>query len=129
MVAPGVFSRRTLPRRRHDRQRRVQAGFTILSAVAEAERDPTRERVTEVKRDQRQRGRYLGGTVPFGRRRGEDGALVEEAEQQKAIQTMRRMRAKGLTLRAIADKLAASGVALSLMGVKKVLAAAERRAA
>jgi hypothetical protein len=39
------------------------------------------------------------------------------------------MRAKGLTLRAIADKLAASGVALSLMGVKKVLAAAVRRAA
>jgi putative DNA-invertase from lambdoid prophage Rac len=38
--------------------------FTILSAVAEAERDRTRERVAEVKRDQRQRGRYLGGAVP-----------------------------------------------------------------
>jgi putative DNA-invertase from lambdoid prophage Rac len=101
--------------------------FTILSAVAEAERDRTRERITEVKRDQRQRGRYLGGTVPFGWRRGEDGALVEDAEQQKAIQAMKRMRAKGLTLRAIADKLAASGVALSHMGVKKVLVAAERR--
>ena len=35
--------------------------FTILSAVAEAERDRTRERIAEVKRDQRQRGRYLGG--------------------------------------------------------------------
>ena len=103
--------------------------FTILSAVAEAERDRTRERITEVKRDQRQRGRYLGGTVPFGWRRGEDGALVEFPEQQKAIQAMKRMRAKGLTLRAIADKLAASGVALSHMGVKKVLAAAERRTA
>ena len=34
--------------------------FTILSAVAEAERDRTRERITEVKRDQKQRGRYLG---------------------------------------------------------------------
>ena len=40
--------------------------FTILSAVAEAERDRTRERVAEVKRDQRQRGRYLGGAVPWG---------------------------------------------------------------
>ena len=101
--------------------------FTILSAVAEAERDRTRERITEVKRDQRQRGRYLGGTVPFGWRRGEDGALVEDPKQQTAIQAMKRMRAKGLTLRAIADKLAASGVALSHMGVKKVLVAAERR--
>ena len=38
--------------------------FTILSAVAEAERDRIRERITDVKRDQRQRGRYLGGRVP-----------------------------------------------------------------
>jgi putative DNA-invertase from lambdoid prophage Rac len=44
--------------------------FTILSAVAEAERDRTRERVAEVKRDQRTRGRYLGGKPPFA------GALV-----------------------------------------------------
>src|SRR5829696_2007476 len=35
--------------------------FTILSAVAEAERDRTRERIADVKRDQRSRGRYLGG--------------------------------------------------------------------
>jgi putative DNA-invertase from lambdoid prophage Rac len=38
--------------------------FTILSAVAEAERDRTRERIQEVKKDQRDRGRYLGGTSP-----------------------------------------------------------------
>ena len=38
--------------------------FTILSAVAEAERDRIRERVSQMKADQRQRGRYLGGIVP-----------------------------------------------------------------
>jgi hypothetical protein len=38
----------------------------LLSAVAEAERDRTRERVAEVKRGQRQRGRYLDGAVPGG---------------------------------------------------------------
>ena len=52
--------------------------FTILSAVAEAERDRTRERVAEVKRDQRQRGRYLGGAVPWGYRVGEAGELVPD---------------------------------------------------
>src|SRR4051794_41966208 len=45
--------------------------FTILSAVAKAERDRTRERIADVKRDQRARGRFLGGTVPFGYRLGE----------------------------------------------------------
>src|SRR5919199_3595066 len=40
--------------------------FTILSAVAEAERDRIRERVSEVKHDQKARGRYLGGKVPYG---------------------------------------------------------------
>ena len=51
--------------------------FTILSAVAEAERDRTRERIADVKRDQRTRGRFLGGTVPFGYRLGADGELKE----------------------------------------------------
>ena len=101
--------------------------FTILSAVAEAERDRTRERVTEVKRDQRHRGRYLGGTVPFGYARGENGELVEVPEQQAAIRRMRMLRTIGLPLRAIAADVTASGVKISHQGVKKALAAVERR--
>jgi DNA invertase Pin-like site-specific DNA recombinase len=38
--------------------------FTILSAVAEAERDRTRERISEVKRDQRRRGRHVEPLSP-----------------------------------------------------------------
>lgn len=102
--------------------------FTILSAVAEAERDRTRERITEVKRDQRQRGRYLGGTVPFGFRLGEEkGELVPVPAQQKAIARMRRLRSDGLSLRAVVEKMAASGIWISHVGVKKALAAADRR--
>jgi putative DNA-invertase from lambdoid prophage Rac len=101
--------------------------FTILSAVAEAERDRTRERITEVKRDQRQRGRYLGGTVPFGYRQGDGGELIEDPAQQKAIATMRRLRAQGLALRAVAEKLTEAGMPISHQGVKKVLAAAVAR--
>jgi putative DNA-invertase from lambdoid prophage Rac len=95
--------------------------FTILSAVAEAERDRTRERVAEVKRDQRTRGRYLGGKVPFGYRVGEDGALVPNPDQQAAIATMRTMRAAGAPLRTIADALTAEGVVVSFRGVKNIL--------
>jgi DNA invertase Pin-like site-specific DNA recombinase len=102
--------------------------FTILSAVAEAERDRTRERITEVKRDQRQRGRYLGGKLPFGWRVGEEGALVEIPEQQAAIRRMQRMRDQGMPLRTIAEKMNKDGHALSPQGIKKIVAGAERRA-
>ena len=67
--------------------------LTIAAAFAEAERDRIRERITTVKQDQKARGRYLGGKVPFGYRVGENGALVEHEAEQEAIRAMRAMRA------------------------------------
>ena len=66
--------------------------FTILSAVAEAERDRIRERIRDVKADQRSRRRYLGGIVPFGWQVGPDGDLIEVPQQQAAIQRARELR-------------------------------------
>jgi putative DNA-invertase from lambdoid prophage Rac len=102
--------------------------FTILSAVAEAERDRTRERVAEVKRDERRRGRYLGGKVPRGWMVGDAGELVPVPEQQMALKRMRKLRAAGASLRAISDKMKAAGVSITHQGVKNVLAAANRPA-
>jgi putative DNA-invertase from lambdoid prophage Rac len=102
--------------------------FTILSAVAEAERDRTRERVAEVKRDQRQRGRYLGGKVPWGKV-GDAGNLLPEPTKQTALKQMRKLRAEGASLRAISDKMKAAGVSITHQGVKNALAAADRPAA
>lgn len=63
--------------------------FTILSAVAESERDRIRERIRDVKRDQAARGRYLGGKrPPFGwtTQTDENGKrLVHEPNEQTAI--------------------------------------------
>ena len=60
--------------------------FTILSAVAEAERDRIRERIADVKRDQRSRGRFLGGRRPFGYRVTDEGVLEPcEEEPQGAF--------------------------------------------
>jgi len=95
--------------------------FTILSAVAEAERGRTRERISEVKADQRKRGRFLGGSVPFGWRRDGNGGLVPEAAEQAAIARMRALRAKGLSLRAIRDRLATEGVRVSHVAVSNAL--------
>jgi DNA invertase Pin-like site-specific DNA recombinase len=101
--------------------------FTILSAVAEAERDRIRERISEVKRDQRARNRHLGGTRPFGFRkvhtppRGFD--LVPVPEEQEAIKHIVQMRSSGDSLRAITATMAAKGFRLSHMGVGKIFRA------
>jgi putative DNA-invertase from lambdoid prophage Rac len=95
--------------------------FTILSAVAEAERDRIRERVATVKADQRARGRYLGGRVPFGYVLGAEGELVEDAAQQAAIGRMRELRRAGRPLRAIADNMRQEGHQVSHEGVKKII--------
>jgi putative DNA-invertase from lambdoid prophage Rac len=95
---------------------------TILSWVAAG------ERIAAVRRDQRARGRYLGGIPPFGWRVGDAGELVAIPEQQEALTRMRRLRANGTTLRAIAAQMRANGFQISHTGVKKVLDAAPRAA-
>jgi DNA invertase Pin-like site-specific DNA recombinase len=98
--------------------------FTILSAVAEAERDRIRERITEVKADQRRRGRFLGGTVPFGFTRAADDSLQPNPREQAAIGRIKALRDAGESLRAIAAAMACEGFKISHQGVKNVLDAA-----
>src|SRR3984957_19169229 len=80
--------------------------LTVAAAFAEAERDRIRERIGQVKADQKARARYLGGKVPFGFRRGDDGELVPHEAEQEAIREMVALRAEGRPLRAIAAALA-----------------------
>jgi putative DNA-invertase from lambdoid prophage Rac len=96
--------------------------FTILSAVAEAERDRIRERVQTMKTDQRARGRFLGGSVPFGFKVAEDGSLEPVEAQQEAIGEMQSMRAAGASLRAVAARMQGIGYDLSHEAVRQILA-------
>jgi DNA invertase Pin-like site-specific DNA recombinase len=96
--------------------------FTILAAVAEAERDRIRERIIEAKADQRRRGRHLGGVVQFGYMLGPDKVLVPDPHQQRAIRRAKALHAKGLSLRAIRDDLAKRGHKVSHVLVAKLVA-------
>jgi len=89
--------------------------LTIAAAFAEAERDRIRECIGQVKADQKARGRYLGGKVPFGFRRGDDGELVPHDAEQEAIREMVALRAQGKALRAIADVMRAREATRSVM--------------
>ncbi len=102
--------------------------FTILSAVAEAERDRTRERIADLKADQKSRGRYLGGAVPFGYRVAKHGKTLEPVpEDQAAIKRMSRLRRQGKSLRAISEDMKARGHNVSHEGVKRVLGRVQER--
>jgi putative DNA-invertase from lambdoid prophage Rac len=75
----------------------------FLSSPFLAERDRIRNRISVVKKDQAQRGHYLGDIVPFGYTVNDDGALVEDAQQQAAIREMIVLKDKGKSLRTISE--------------------------
>lgn len=87
--------------------------FTILSAVAEAERDRTRERIVTVKTDQRLRGAYLGGVVPYGMRVRDVGMLEEDPGAQAIIHRARQLRGRGMSLRLIKETLGADAPSIA----------------
>src|SRR3984885_13860398 len=92
--------------------------LTIAAAFAEAERDRIRERIGQVKADQKARGRYLGGKIPFGVRRSESGELVPHEAEQEAIREMSGLKVvQGKALRPIADAMRAKGHQISHEGV------------
>jgi putative DNA-invertase from lambdoid prophage Rac len=74
--------------------------FTILSAVAENERDRIRERIRDVKRHLASQGVYGGGKRPFGWD-VVDAKLVPNANEQTALKRMKQMRRAKKTYRAI----------------------------
>jgi DNA invertase Pin-like site-specific DNA recombinase len=72
------------------RDRHSKLFMAIATASAEPERDRIRERIGQVKADQKARGRYLGGSVPFGYRLGDDDELVPHEAEQEAGLSVRR---------------------------------------
>ena len=74
-----------------------------------------------MKADQKARGRYLGGILPFGFRRGDAGELVPVDADQAVIREMVALRGQGWPLRAIADAMRAKGVRVSHEGVRATL--------
>ena len=95
--------------------------LTIAAAFAEAERDRIRERISQVKADQKARGRFLGGKRPFGFRRGDNGELIPNEAEQAAIAEALDLHARGLSLRVIAAEMRAKGLQISHEGVARIL--------
>ena len=76
--------------------------FTILSAVAENERDRIRERVRDAKRHRVTQRLYNGGKRPFGFE-VQEGRLVPNAHEQAALARGKVLREDGKSYRDIAE--------------------------
>jgi putative DNA-invertase from lambdoid prophage Rac len=95
--------------------------FTILSAVAENERDRIRERIRDVKRHLASQGIYNGGKRPFGYD-VVDNRLVPNADEQAALARMKTLRKKAKPFREISEKIASEfQITLPAMSVKRIL--------
>lgn len=95
--------------------------FAVLAAVAEAERDRIRERIKDVKADQRRQGRYLGGSIPFGFDLAHDGILTPNSLQQHDLALAYRLWRVGNSFRTLMQFLAARGHIVSHATIRKHL--------
>lgn len=77
--------------------------LTIVSALAQMERDLISERTTDALSYKRQNGEWCG-RVPFGFK-VQDSRLVENPEQMQVIQKAKRMKRDGKSYRAISKAL------------------------
>jgi len=91
----------------------------LATVKALAELRPMRS----VKREQRSKGRHLGGRRPFGFQISDDGKLVEDEREQAAIGKARAMHAAGASLRSIRAALGADGHGLSHVTLAKLVRA------
>lgn len=79
--------------------------FRLLATLAEFERDLTAERTKSALAHKRSKNELVG-SVPFGFDLAADGiSLIENADQQRALELITSLRAKGLSLRTIAAEL------------------------
>ena len=84
--------------------------FRMLSVLNEFERDQISERTKAAMAHKRSKSERVG-EIPFGYVLGADGVqLVEEPSEQRAIELIRSLRSKGMSLRAIGAAIAAAGV-------------------
>jgi DNA invertase Pin-like site-specific DNA recombinase len=84
--------------------------FRMLAVLSEFERDLIAERTKLAMRHLRSKGRFLGGSAPFGYR-CEGGYLREVPEEMEIVQMIRSLREEGMSLRAISRQLFSVGIA------------------
>ena len=84
--------------------------LNVLASVSQWEREAIGERTSAALQHKASLGEYTGGDAPYGYRLAADGERLEpEPAEQVLLARARRLRHKGLSLRAVARQLEAQG--------------------
>lgn len=94
---------------------------SLVCSLARMERQRAAERIRDVKRRQRGKGRYLGGSRPFGYMIHDNGRLIENPMEQRVLKQILQLRRKGLSLRAIAEQVSTPLTPVSFKTVQRIL--------
>ncbi len=98
--------------------------FDLVSAArlfAALERRRSVERIKNIKKVQRDKGRFLGGSRPFGYMIHSNGRLIENPMEQKVLKRIMQLREQGLSLRSIAAEVSTPVAPVSFKTVQRIL--------
>jgi len=95
--------------------------LTAARLFAGLERRRSVERIKNVKKNQRNKGRYLGGSRPFGFMIHSNGRLIENPMEQKVLKRILQLRDQGRSLRAIAAEVSTPVAPISFKTVQRIL--------
>jgi len=95
--------------------------LTAARVFAGLERRRSVERIRNVKKNQRSKGRYLGGSRPFGFMIHSNGRLIENPMEQKVLKRILQLREQGRSLRAIASEVSTPVAPISFKTVQRIL--------
>ncbi|MED5410997.1 MAG: recombinase family protein [Pseudomonadota bacterium] len=94
---------------------------TIAEMFSSLEKRKSAERIKRVKQRQRQQGRYLGGSRPFGYMIHENGRLIENPMEQKVLKKIMDLKKEGKSLRAISKLVSTPVMPISFKTVQRLL--------
>jgi len=93
----------------------------LLDVFHSLEKRRSTERIKTVKQSQRNKGRFLGGSRPFGYMIHSNGRLIENPMEQRVLKKIIKMKKEGKSLRAISSEVSTPMVRISFKTVQRLL--------
>jgi len=93
----------------------------MLKIFHSLERRRSTERIKTVKQSQRKKGRFLGGSRPFGYMIHSNGRLIENPMEQRVLKKILDMKKQGNSLRAISAEVSTPMMPVSFKTVQRLI--------